>query len=422
MNNLLTKYVATRSVKGPWSIERCTGTGFAGAVVIPALSESERLFGTLDSLAANPPEMLERFLVLVVVNHREDATPQQKEDNRMTLERLRSWESPMNLAFIDAATPDRELPSRTGGVGLARKIGLDLALPRLAADGILICLDADTLVGPDYLRAISAHFTTSRCGGAVIPFRHQRGASEHEERAITLYELYLRHYVLGLDYAGSPYAFHTVGSAMACTARAYLRMGGMNSRCAGEDFYFLQQLKRTAGIEQVQGCTVHPAARSSWRVPFGTGKSIARLLAEGEDAVSFYRVECYEILKRWLEVAGQGLGQDGDALLEQAKEIHPMLGDYLADAGFPTVWDRLAANSKGADALTAAFHVWFDSLKTVRLIHHLSAALPRCRPEESVPHLLAKYGVDAPETESAQLEVLRHLQLGTGGFEALGHR
>jgi hypothetical protein len=54
----------------------------------------------------------------------------------------------------------------------------------------------------------------------VIPFCHQQGDTPEEDQAIRRYELFLRAYVLGLARAGSPCAFHTVGSAMACTAEA----------------------------------------------------------------------------------------------------------------------------------------------------------------------------------------------------------
>jgi hypothetical protein len=38
------------------------------------------------------------------------------------------------------------------------------------------------------------------------------------------------------------YAYHTVGSAMAVKAYQYVKVGGMNRRQAGEDFYFIQKL------------------------------------------------------------------------------------------------------------------------------------------------------------------------------------
>jgi hypothetical protein len=68
----LTKYLQTRAIQSPWRIVGCPETSFAGAVVIPALAESAHLFATLRSLAANPPESLDHFLVLVVVNHRKE--------------------------------------------------------------------------------------------------------------------------------------------------------------------------------------------------------------------------------------------------------------------------------------------------------------------------------------------------------------
>jgi len=408
----LASYLAGRAITAPWKLEGTSGEGYAGCVVIPALGESQRLFATLASLGANPPAQLARFLVLVVVNHREDAPPQDKLDNAQTLAALRQLDTPLRLAFVDAASPGLELSAKAGGVGLARKIGMDLALPRLSSDGIIACLDADTLVQPDYLQAISAHFASCSAGGAAIPFCHQQGDTPAEERAITLYELFLRHYVLGLQQAGSPYAFHNVGSAMACTARAYLKMGGMNSRRAGEDFYFLQQLHRTAGMVQMHGTTVHPSARSSHRVPFGTGKSIARILEQGEESQTFYRIECFQILGAWLSLAERGAGRSGGELLAASEKVHPQLASYLAQAGLERVWERLRDNSSSGEGLRSAFHGWFDALKTVRLVHHLSLSYPRCLASQSLPHLLQLGGMDASQGESAQLKLLRAVQNG----------
>jgi hypothetical protein len=408
--DLLASYLASRAVSAPWRLEGDGGDGYAGCVVIPALGESARLFATLESLAANPARFLERFLVVVVVNHREDAQQAEKEDNAQTLARLRTLQTPLRLCFVDAAGVGLELPSKSGGVGLARKIGMDLALPRLGKDGMIVCLDADTLVEPGYLPAIDAHFAQNSAGGAVIDFRHQAGATPAEQRAITLYELYLRHYVQGLARAGSPYAFHCVGSAMACTARAYLKMGGMNSRCAGEDFYFLQQLQRTAGIARVRGTAVHPSARSSHRVPFGTGKSISRILAEGEESQTFYRVECFRILEKWLSLVQEGAALSAPELLEAGAAVDPQLEVYLRQAGFERVWERLREHASGADGLRGAFHGWFDALKTVRLVHHLSLAYPRCGADEALPPLLEFCDLPAVDGELAHLRLLRKVQ------------
>ena len=386
-------------------------------LLIPALAEGANLFTTLRSLAANPPDLLRRFLVLVVVNQRTDARQQDQADNLVTLDRLAAKDPPLaqlQLAWVDAATKGMELPAKTGGVGLARKIGADLALPLLdyrTDDPLLIYLDADTLVRPDYLPAIARHFRHSRPGGAVIPFRHQQGHTAAGQEAIDSYELFLRSYVLGLELAGSPYAFHTVGSAMACRATAYARMGGMNSRSAGEDFYFLQQLHRTAGVARLPGTTVYPSARGSHRVPFGTGRSVSRLLDGDENAVTFYRPECFRILKAWLQLVGQNTDLSGVEILAGAQKVSPELAGHLEGIRMAEAWEKLRANNKNCQALLTAFHGWFDGLRTMKLIHHLSACrYPRCSAGEAVPDLLQWAGAEQPLTLREQLEVLQRMQ------------
>ena len=415
--DIRSRYLCTRAIAGPWELAGCDETGFAGTVVIPALAESARLGATLCSLAANPAELLARFLIVVVVNQRTDAPDGDKADNLATLGLLPTWDRqlrPLRLAWVDAASPGRELPVKGGGVGLARKIGLDLALPRLADNGVdplLVSLDADTLVEPSYLQAIIDHFTETKRGGATIPFRHLPGETPAEQEAIDRYELFLRSYVLGLEVAGSPYAFHTVGSAMVCTASAYARMGGMNRRAAGEDFYFLQQLHRTAGIDQVRGTTVHPASRPSHRVPFGTGRAIGRTLAGDSSAIGFYRSECFFLLGKWLQLVGNGLDRDGDTLLAAAADASPHLAEYLEKECFSATWARLKRHNRREDALIQAFHGWFDGLRTMKLIHHLAAGpFPRCGPETALPPLLERAILKPVMGVGGQLELLRNVQ------------
>lgn len=412
-------YIAARGVNGPWLPVGDTVPGCAGAVVIPVLAEGTTLFATLRSLAANPAELLQRFLVLVVVNNRPDAAWADKADNQTLLADLAARAAslaPLRLAWVDAASPGRELPLGKGGVGLARKIGFDLALPLLDYSGtepLLIALDGDTLVAPDYLQALSSHFAAASAGGAVIPFCHQAGSSPEEQAAIDRYELYLRTYVLGLASAGSPYGFHTVGSAMACTAGAYVAAGGMNTRTAAEDFYFLQQLRKTTGIATVRGTRVYPSARPSHRVPFGTGRSVARLLQGEEGAVLFYRSDCYRILGEWLALIRVVSSEDGAEIVRLAARITPCLADYLIRARFADAWDNLRRNSRDAAALQVAFHAWFDGLRTMKLIHHLSDELiPRAVPELVVPELMAWAGLPSLHGCFDQLVLLRRVQDG----------
>jgi Glycosyl transferase family group 2 len=412
-------YLNSRAVSGPWRIEGCTEGRFGGAVVIPALAESATLFATLSSLADNPPELCERFLILVVVNQRADAPPADKSDNQATLKLLAAGDpqlSRLKLAWVDVASPGLEMPISCGGVGLARRIGLDLALSRLDGlngDPILVCLDADTLVRPDYLPALVRHFEQSRCGAAVIPFCHRRGATAESDRIIMRYELFLRSYVLGLALAGSPYAFHSVGSAMACRATAYVKIGGMNSRSAGEDFYFLQQLARTVGVEPLTGTVVRPSPRASHRVPFGTGRSVSRMLANGEREQLFYHPECFRVLGAWLTLIAEQPDTDGCSMREQAGGISSCLGEFLDLNRYEEIWGKLRRNNPGQKALLKAFHGWFDGLKTMKLIHHLSAGpFPRCEPEGALAELFEWGGLAPVSGIEGRLEALRNLQIG----------
>lgn len=412
----LEAYRARRAHGHPWFITGVSSSGFSGVVVIPSLAESGSLQATLESLACNPPEILGQFLVLVVVNHRADADQQDKADNVKTLGMLPllAGRLPMNLAWVDAASTGLELPVRDGGVGMARKIGFDLALPHLAWDAegpVLVSLDADTLVGPDYLPAIFGHFKSSTAGGAVIPFCHREAMTPEGQEIIDRYELFLRCYVLGLSYAGSPYAFHTVGSAMACTGAAYLRAGGMNNRRAGEDFYFLQHLSKTAGIGQVKGTVVYPSPRSSHRVPFGTGRTVSRGLAGDEGAISFYHPECFRLLGEWLSLVAESFGSSAEMIQQAATHISPILSRYLGGECFLASWERISRVKKTNEAFLAGFHEWFDGLRTMKLIHELSAeSFPRCGSEEAVAPLLAMVGLEPAADVKAQLELLRKVQ------------
>jgi len=271
--------------------------GLDTVVAIPAIEEQAHLFKTLDFLAQNPPDQFARTLVICVVNNRRPAlaAPDSVRDNQETLAQLRKATDagPLRLAYIDASSPGFELPDKAG-VGLARKIGLDWGLAVLSesSGGALVCLDADTRVEPDYLGVVRAAFARPGAWAAVIDYAHDEPETHAEAAAVLCYELFLRYHVLGLEYAGSPYAFPTIGSTMACTTAAYVAVAGMNQRQAGEDFYFLQQLAKTGPVRRIDETTVHPSPRPSWRVPFGTGQRVRRFIANSRDEYRLYDPRC----------------------------------------------------------------------------------------------------------------------------------
>ena len=405
---------------------RSTSTeGVKMVVVIPALAESSSLFRTLASIAGNFSADLAKTLVLCVVNnHRPPlSTPEDILDNRKTLVLLEElllgnvrWWSPhaemqddliqracsgLRLGWIDASSPGLEIPDREGGVGMARKIGMDAALTLFdgcgPGGGVIACLDADTLVEQNYLYAVYNHFSDGHDSAAVARYAHQRPADPRLLSAICCYEIYLRAYVMGLLYAGSPYAFHAIGSTMACTAQAYVDVRGMNRRMAAEDFHFLNKLSKIGSIGVIKKTTVFPSPRPSKRVPFGTGRWILQFMIDGMGECRLYDPRIFEILREWLIGMEINPERSSEAILTTAEKIHPDLKEFLDSSRFSINWPIIRRNCPDPRHLRRQFHVWFDGLKTLRLIRHLSrSAFPSVTMFEGLKGLLEKMGQAIP--------------------------
>jgi len=375
--------------------------GIKQAVVIPTLAERSSLFRTLASIARNPSDHLQDTLVICVVNnHRPHMTaPHLIRDNQETLAVLkdivfrnpttsshldnihrdlhRIIGSELRVAYIDASSPGNEIPDRDGGVGTARKIGMDAALGLIAAGdatggGVVCCLDADTLVEKNYLSAVRTHFEATGNPAAVVSYAHQRPVDPGLQAAICCYEIFLRSYVIGLSYAGSPYAFHAIGSTIVCTAEGYAGVRGMNRRIAAEDFYFLNKLAKIGKIFTITDTTVFPSPRISERVPFGTGQRILRFMTGGTDEYRLYDPRIFATLRDWFIKIDADPDRDCEAILAEARHIHVSLEEYLRMSHFTADWQFIRENCHAPLQLRRQFHVWFDGLKTLRLIHHLS--------------------------------------------------
>lgn len=382
-----------------WSLVTQSDKKIDQIVVIPALAEKNHLFKALYSLSKNPAEDLESTLIVCVVNNRASgfASEDEIENNQITLTCLKYLlnggslsacpigpeimqeieeirESKLRVAYVDASSSGFELPER-GGVGMARKIGMDIGLGAFdyssPGEKLLISLDADTLVEPNYLSEVRRYFAGKGVHGAVVSFSHRMPDNGKHNSAICAYELFLRYYVAGLHYAGSPYAFHTIGSTMVCTASAYVAVGGMNRRRAAEDFYFLQKLAKYRGIGEIRGTIVYPSARASGRVPFGTGRKISEMIENGEKEFPFYSPEIFRVLRGFLQMMGASVALSGKDTLKRSHDIESLLADYLSESGFDVVWERLKKNSPDNDRLLRQFHGWFDGFRTLKLVHHL---------------------------------------------------
>jgi len=384
------KYLDKRGVVSPLLGQFDRGHKFCQAVVIPALAEAQHLPFTLYSLWNNVPEsVLDDTLILVVINNRplESAAKachselkKHIEDNALTLKWLetQSGNTPFPLAWIDASSPGNELPP-WGGVGLARKIGCDSVLALLLdsltpvnlRDFVFYSLDADTLTSPDYLETAGKELRKSRCAGGVISFTHQRADSAEEQAAINAYEAFLRYYVAGLRWAGSPYAFHTIGSCLCFTGDGYIRAGGFPARRqAGEDFYFCVELVKVGEICEIQKTKVFPSARVSQRVPFGTGRRMAEAMVSGNNTFLAYDFRVFACVRELLAAVSTHQGEGVDRIYASLKNAATI--NFLDGRGFPVIWERFHRQYKTKPAILSAFHRWFDGFVTLKYIHWLT--------------------------------------------------
>ena len=393
MNRETIKYLANRANVRPVDGSFCRSRIYQHAIVIPAMAEASLLPNTIASLAENNKTSLEKVLIVVVVNNRSaDKMPGVSglsgivQDNQRTLQWLRSQSHSLSLqlGWIDASSPGHELPA-SGGVGMARKIGCDSALALLfesqnkdisgfqPESSVIFNLDADTLVQQNYLDA-AQELIKSRTDGGTIQFEHQPAASTTAQNAIDLYELFLHYYLEGLIWAKSPYAFHTVGSTMLCTAQGYTRAGGMpGKRQAGEDFYFLQQLAKTGGVTNITCTTVHPSARISHRVPFGTGLRMAQALEQGVDTNETYDPRSFVALRELLYTIKHNLNTPPQEIL--ARLTCPQTVQFLKNKSFIKIFLGFQKQFCTAEKRLAAFTQWFDALATFRLVNHLSTSV-----------------------------------------------
>jgi hypothetical protein len=384
VKNYLSKYSA-----GLWKLELSGKKSYNNIIVIPAIQEYENILRLLKSLVQNDNKYFNETLVIFVVNNLKSSHEDVIQDNRKSLEFIRDIISGktggdlineihlagLTVGLIDASSKNFELPEKDGGVGLARKIGMDIALTHFDYSNnekkILICLDADCMVEKNYLSAIVQAFKKTDTRAAYVQYEHLFPENEKEKLAIICYEIFLRYYVLGLIFANSPFAFPTIGSTIICDYESYIRIGGMNKKKAAEDFYFMEKLAKITTIKKIDSTKVYPASRGSWRVPFGTGQRVNRYFAGTHEEYLLYNPKSFDVLKKWLHGFNSLEILGADEYLKNAKEIHPALYSFLIENSFHESWKKILLNSKTDEQIQKQKMIWFDGFRTLKLIHFL---------------------------------------------------
>ncbi len=385
-------------------------------IVIPALAESESLRIPLESLIAQGRGQ-DQTAITVVVNNEEGDRTWRFEDNQKTLEILGSnsalrkavESAGYRFKLIDRASPGKGLPPKTAGVGTARKAGLDHGLGELVGldgRGLLVSLDADCAVPGNYLDALLTWELNRReYGAGVVDYAHPLPDDPTHRRAIALYEIRLRYTEALLRKIGTPYAFATIGSTIICRPDAYVLAGGMNTRKATEDFYFLMHLAKAAPVDRIRETVVAPSARVSDRVYLGTGHGVGKLIGSDEP----YLLEppiAYEIVGRALRILIEGFGKDAEETLRELKKHCRDLIPFLESKKLSATHREALAGTKTFKSYERRIHQWFDALKIRQAVHFLCENSRPMIPWNEAVDELTDEAVDGDKT--ACLLKLRH--------------
>jgi len=246
-------------------------------VALPVMDELDWMPATLEAISA---QIFPNVYVVACVNQPDEwwEDPERREickRNQQCLEQLYTYHG--FIEIIDRSTRGKGWHGKRHGVGWARKTIMDRIAELAQPDDIILSLDADTYFSPEYFSSVVRTFTANPDAMALaVPYYHTLPEDPVAARAVLRYEIYMRYYVLNLWRIGSPYSFSALGSAMACTVKAYRAVGGMTPKLSGEDFYFLQKLRKAGEILCWNEEKVFPAARFSSRVFFGTGPAMIR--------------------------------------------------------------------------------------------------------------------------------------------------
>ncbi|MCS1409261.1 MAG: hypothetical protein M2R45_02441 [Verrucomicrobia subdivision 3 bacterium] len=314
--------------------------------------------------------------VLLILNSSKTDSEAIRQANRQTYHQAVEWieaHQDTSLQYHLLNFPD--LPPKHAGVGLARKIGMDEAAARFhhcdrLDQGVIICFDADCRCAPNFLVAYARHFAKNpEIAGCSTYFEHPLEGPEQPAlyEAAAAYELHLRYHIEALRYIKFPFAHHTVGSSMAVRALTYLRLGGMNRRKAGEDFYFFQKLMMNAPISELTTTTVYPSVRPSHRVPFGTGKAINQILS-GEPQTTYPFLAYLDL--QMLVTAVQTLTEvpvAGDASF--LAPLPSPLAQFLQANDYEEALGEIAENVGDIVQFNKRFWHWFNGFRCMKFLN-----------------------------------------------------
>ncbi len=354
---------------------------YENSIVIPAYNESHQFISNfINSKLSN-----EKVLLIVVINqpvNNSNVEIQIQLDRKICSFGKLQWQY-KNLSLIelsevcaDILVVDRyngsnKIPDKQG-VGLARKIGADIATALIKKSIIKsnwICsTDADAHLPNNYFSVLIN--LPKKTSAAIYQFRHIDN-NNPLSKATQLYEKALRYYVSGLKWAGSKYAFHTIGSTLAFRNDYYSQVRGFPKRAAGEDFYLLNKLAKLSDIKTFDDAIINIEPRLSDRVPFGTGPAVAKILAlENLEDYHYYHPQLFSELKNCLQ-AFESLWDNRNNFQSWYSALSDPTQFGLEKLRFNRLVEHLLSQNADKNQTRLQIDQWFDAFRTLKFIHYL---------------------------------------------------
>lgn len=333
---------------------------------LPVMQEAAWLPGFLEDMHH---QSYRQFHVVACVNQPDTwwEHPEKKAictDNAECLHLLQK-EQRFGITLIDRSSPGRGWTGKQKGVGWARRLAMDAVAEMATKDDIIVSVDADTRYGPEYFEEVVRAFAAfPGMAGLALPYHHPLSGNPAADRAMLRYEIYMRVYALNMLRIGSPYAFTAIGSAMACTAGMYQRVDRMTPHAAGEDFYFLQKLRKSGPVCTWAETRAFPAARFSDRVIFGTGPAMIKGHRGDWSSYPVYHSSLFGRVKETCQLFSE--------LFE--KDIETPMSAFLREM-YKThdLWGPLRCNTTTRERFVRACHQKTDAL---RILQFLKASQP----------------------------------------------
>lgn len=330
-------------------------------VCLPILNESENL-GLLIKCLNN--QSYSNFEIIACVNQLEewwntDEHIAKCQDNQLSIEILqRKYSFP--VLILDKSSRNLGWNLKQKGVGWARKLSMDKAATLGSDADLILSIDADTEYPADYFRSVIEIFLKNpKTIGLSNPYYHKLTENKEINRHILRYEIYMRNYAINMLLIDNPYHFTALGSAMATSIESYKRVGGLSPKSSGEDFYFLQKLKKFGHLSHWNNTMAFPATRYSDRVNFGTGPALIKACKGDWTSYPIYHYSQFQNVQKTY------------ALFPELykKDLTTPMTDFLHyQLRNPNLWQALRNNYKTEIQFVSACKTQVDGLRILQYL------------------------------------------------------